>query len=323
MTEQNSGQLEREAEQIRADIAQTAEALQDRMSPGKIVDEFMTYMKNSDGTLALDNLRRQARDNPMALAMIGSGFAWLAFSGRVDRAPTSDNYTSDARRDPSPSSIYPTTPQSGTDHEDLGVWDTGSAVGDAVSGLADKASGLAEQAKDAAGRGADRLREAAVDVSDRARRMGHDAADRGHSAADDVRDFADRGRRSVMDVLDQEPLVIGAIGLAVGAALGAMLPSTRFEDATFGKTRDSLLRDAEKAVDAARKVGGEALEAAKTASIDEGLVIEGKAVVDRVGEVAKAVLSAGKDAAEREIGRTEVAPSSPSADADPSARSSS
>ena len=66
----------------------------------------------------------------------------------------------------------------------------------------------------------------------------------------------------------------GAIGVAVGAALGAMLPNTRFEDATFGKTRDALLHDAEKAVDhaaeAARKIGGEALEAAKSASQDGG-----------------------------------------------------
>jgi hypothetical protein len=136
--------------------------------------------------------------------------------------------------------------------------------------------------------------------------MRHDAADRGHSAVDDVRDVAQRGRRSIMDALDREPLVLGAIGVAVGAALGAMLPGTRFEDATFGETRDSLLRDAEKAVDhaaeAARKVGAEAFEAAKSASEDAGLTIEGKGVAERIGEVANAALSAGKDAVEREIG---------------------
>ncbi len=81
MTDQTSGELEHEAEKIRADIAQTAEAIQDKMSPGKIVDELMGYLKGSDGSVALDNLRRQARDNPMALAMIGSGAAWLMLGG--------------------------------------------------------------------------------------------------------------------------------------------------------------------------------------------------------------------------------------------------
>jgi hypothetical protein len=212
------------------------------------------------------------------------------------------------RRDRTASSAYPSYTETGTDREGGSLSSTASAVGDMASGVADKASDLVEQAKDAVGHAAERVRGAADEVSDRARLMRHDATDRGYAAIEDVSDLAQRGRRSVMDALEREPLVLGAIGVAVGAAVGAMLPGTRFEDATFGKTRDSLLRDAEKAVDhagiAARKVGAEAFEAAMLASEDAGLTIEGKGVSERIGDVAKAALSAGKVAAEREIGAT-------------------
>ena len=173
MNEQNSGELEREAEQIRAGIAQTAEALQERMSPGKMIDEFMTYMKNSDGTLALDNLRRQARDNPMALAMIGSGFAWLAFGGGADRAPASDDATCrssvGAGRLRRPTSLNCT---SATDRDGGGLSGVASAVGDAASGFADRRAGSPNRTMEAAGHVADRVRGAAGDVSDGRARCG-------------------------------------------------------------------------------------------------------------------------------------------------------
>lgn len=331
MTDQNTDQLEQDAEKIRAGIAETTEAIQDRMSPGKMIDEFMTYMKDSDGKLALDNLSKQARDNPMALAMIGSGFAWLAFGSGSERSAPSSR-TSTTAYSYSTGNYPPPSPSGSRMQGDAGQ-DTGggrlsgaaSAVGDKASGMSSKASGLADQAKGAAGHTADRVRDAAADASDRARRMRHDAADRGYAAADNARDMADRGRRSAMEALDREPLVLGAIGVAVGAALGAMLPSTRFEDETFGETREALMRDAEKAVDraaeSARKVGGEALETAKTASKDEGLVDEEKPVTERVGNVAKAALSAGEDAAERETKKAKQETStSASKSPDPTAR---
>ncbi len=353
MNERTSGQLEREADEIRAGIAETAEALQDKMSPGKMVDEFVTYMKDSDGTLALDNLRRQVRDNPMALAVIGSGLAWLMMGSGPSRSSSSGysrgrSYDRDDHDDayarptgastgPTTTSQFSTTGSTGpaTPYDVTSGHRSGTTTGsgdDTSSGYADRARGAAgaatDRARGAAGAATDRVRSTAGGVADRARSMGagasdraHDAAerarrmgagasDRAHDAADDFRDMADRGRRSVMDALDREPLVLGAIGLAVGAAIGAMLPNTRFEDETFGETRDSLKQDAEHAMDRAaekaRNVAGEAVEAAKTASHEENLVVEGKPITERVGNVAKAAASAGKEAGDREMKSAEA-----------------
>lgn len=72
-----SAELERQAEAARARLADTADELKARMSPGQIMDEVLNQFRGGDGTEMLANLKTQARDNPMALALIGSGMAWL------------------------------------------------------------------------------------------------------------------------------------------------------------------------------------------------------------------------------------------------------
>jgi hypothetical protein len=299
-----------------------------------MVDELMTYMKDTDGSLALDNLRRQARDNPMALALIGSGVAWLMLGSGGQTSAAADRFRSRsadyrADRDRPAYAAMPAGDLSGeypgeypadsalSDYEGSAQsdYDTGASSGagaglrDAAEGLSERAGALSDRARETAGDAADRLRATAGDAAERVRHLREDASHRASAAADDAREFADRGRRTVMEAVDREPLVLGAVGLAVGAAMGAMLPGTRFEDETFGGPRDSLVRTAGKTMDRAaekaRNVAGEAVRAAKTASEDEGLVIEGQAVADRVGNVAKAAVSAGKDAIEREAQATD------------------
>jgi hypothetical protein len=77
MSEQSTFKLERDAERVRAEIADTAEHLKDKMSPGQLMDEVVNYFKDGDTNQLLTNLKDQVRDNPLALAMVGSGLAWL------------------------------------------------------------------------------------------------------------------------------------------------------------------------------------------------------------------------------------------------------
>ncbi len=49
-----------------------------------------------------------------------------------------------------------------------------------------------------------------------------------------------RTTRSFSEIIEQQPLVLGAIGLAVGALVGAMLPRTRMEDEYLGEARDQI-----------------------------------------------------------------------------------
>ena len=73
----DAAELEREAEAARARLSDTADQIRARMSPGQMMDEVLNQFRGGDGSQMLANLRGQARDNPMALALVGSGLAWL------------------------------------------------------------------------------------------------------------------------------------------------------------------------------------------------------------------------------------------------------
>jgi hypothetical protein len=54
------------------------------------------------------------------------------------------------------------------------------------------------------------------------------------------RRYGRRVQRRFLDTLQEQPLVLGAIGLAVGAPIGAALPATETEDEWMGHTRDQV-----------------------------------------------------------------------------------
>ena len=55
-----------------------------------------------------------------------------------------------------------------------------------------------------------------------------------------------RGGELAADYYARQPLVFGALALALGAAIGAGLPHTRKEDELLGAHRDSLMDEAER-----------------------------------------------------------------------------
>ena len=118
--------------------------------------------------------------------------------------------------------------------------------------------------------------DAAVQAMDSARATVSDATD-------DIRDKAgeytaaaviwrSKPDSSVQDVFQREPLVMAALGLAVGTAIGAMLPSTAIEDEQFGRYRDKLGEAAEdlmdKSVESAKEVAAGAYQTVKEEADD-------------------------------------------------------
>lgn len=131
------------------------------------------------------------------------------------------------------------------------------------------------------------------------------------------RDRASRGahhlRETLSDRMEQQPLLIGAAAVAVGAVIGAALPHTRTEDRWVGPTRDQVWHKAkagsarlrDRTMQAARETRDAAVEAAR----DEGLApAQGETLAAKLGRIAGAaasearsqiepVLRAGEDAA--------------------------
>jgi hypothetical protein len=134
-------------------------------------------------------------------------------------------------------------------------------------------------------------------------------ADTARSYAESAGEFADEARRRVSEgsarlgrqakstlqttmtrVLREQPLAVAVAGLAAGAAIAAVFPSTEIEEHTLGGAAESL-RDAagkagERIKDAALKAG----EHLKDAAEERGLTTEG--LKDLAGDVAGTFTSA-------------------------------
>lgn len=65
-----------------------------------------------------------------------------------------------------------------------------------------------------------------------------------HHAADSARHGARRANEGFQTMLNENPLAVGAMAIAVGAMLGALMPSTRREDELMGETSDRLKEQA-------------------------------------------------------------------------------
>ncbi len=293
MNEQSTSELERDAERVRAEIADTAEHLKDKMSPGQLMDEVVNYFKDGDTNQLLTNLKDQVRDNPLALAMVGGGLAWLMMGsgpahGRNSSLTQSHHYPSappaHARVTPSP---YPDGQRGG-----------GSSLGDRASGMRDAAGDAAEKVGEAVGSATDTL---AAGVHD-----ARDAVSEGFThAADAGAEYGARAKNAFLDALEREPLVIGALGVAVGAAIGAMLPSTRTEQEYLGSASAKARHSAEAAlaegVDKAKHVAKDVYAAARDEADRQGFPTAGKSAADKISKVAEAAGHELKSAGEQSV----------------------
>src|SRR5205823_14300473 len=74
-----SEQLERDTQSCRDELADTLDELRARMTPGEVVDQLVDYAKDTTGGLFFENLKQQVANNPLPVALMGAGFAWLMF----------------------------------------------------------------------------------------------------------------------------------------------------------------------------------------------------------------------------------------------------
>lgn len=269
MSERSAAELEREAEAARARMVETAHTLQHKMTPGQILDELGTYFRDSDGAIALHNLKTQVRDNPLPLALVGTGLAWLFMGG----GPRSDRFT--ARRHLGHRDSEADTAWADTG----GLPETGTAPIPASaqghhSSMKERAGGALKSVSRAAGSLSDKLGSAYSSAGDKASAAAHSMAEgQRHArsstgqAAHYVQHAGGQAQSMFRDTLQQEPLIIAALGIALGAALGAMLPRTQAEDEYVGpyedRMRENLKETARQGLDSAKDVAAHAYQAGK------------------------------------------------------------
>jgi hypothetical protein len=97
-TNQDTHEIRREIDGARADIQETIDALERRLSPSEVLDRVWSRVRDGGGAAVGGALRA----HPVPAALLGTGLVWLALelARRDDHEPTS-SFDQDERRHPS------------------------------------------------------------------------------------------------------------------------------------------------------------------------------------------------------------------------------
>ncbi|WP_293861289.1 DUF3618 domain-containing protein [uncultured Alsobacter sp.] len=326
----SSRDIEREAEESRAQLSSTLEQLRDRLTPGQIVDDMLTG-SGAGARAFVGNLGTTVRDNPLPSLLIGAGILMMMTGsptlGLGGSSSRMRSYADDGRDESRWRGGDVWDSEEGEGITDK-VGDMAARAGDSVSSAASSAmSGLrdaAESVRDTASSMADSVTGAFRSTTDSASHLGenagrwtdnarHMASDMGDQVSDTMRTATgrtmDMGRQAqdrMGRMMEEQPLLMGAIGLFVGAALGALLPSTRVENRLMGDTadrvKDTATGLAAEQFEHAQEVAGEVLDRVKDEAASQGLTLDAakekaKAAASDIGEKVQAVAGKAAEAA--------------------------
>jgi ElaB/YqjD/DUF883 family membrane-anchored ribosome-binding protein len=264
--------IERGINRTRANLSDTLDAISSKLTPGQMMDQALQYMRTSLPADFSSNLADSVRNNPVPVALIGVGIAWMAMSGRRGSLPRRARYDDDGL------GYAANTGYAHLGGDDLlGTGSTAdstlSAGASTIDSVKDKARDLKQQAQAGLGSARERVADTLSSTRDRVSSTMASTRDRVGSTVASARESMshlsersaqtyDRARDSFTSMVEEQPLLLAALGVAVGAAVGAALPRTRQEDALLGETRDDLLQ---RAGSTARSYADQAADKARNA----------------------------------------------------------
>jgi hypothetical protein len=156
---------------------------------------------------------------------------------------------------------------------------------------ADQAGDLKDRTVRAVGSAASSVQDIASDATSAARRMAGTAADAGMNAVKTARDTASdlsgRAGKTVLETIEQNPLVVAGVGLLIGGIIASALPRSDIEDGLIGGASNAVKKRAQAAasqgIDAARDVAGDVYNKAARQAEAEGLT------PDALGDAAQEI----------------------------------
>ena len=235
-----SAQLQREAEAQRAGLSNTLGQLREGMTSSALSAELVGVLRDSSLSV-MKSLADSARSNPGAALLIGAGLTMM-----LTRTTGADvmSATSSALKSATTVGTDAAVAAAGSVKNAAGAAaDTARSVAgqasDKVAGVTDKVTGMvsdtAASLKDRATGTADALRGKADEQLGQARHLMEDGKQTAEHLGEDATKLASDTRQAVTKLLEEQPILVAAMGAALGAIFGAALPLSQAERSALGK----------------------------------------------------------------------------------------
>jgi hypothetical protein len=230
----------------------------------------------------VDQLNAAIRDNPLAAGLIGAGVAWMLFGGTKGLGLAANVAKNAATRAFSAATTA-------SDAVTKGASKAGSQAASVVKAVSDSVGSVASIVPEISMPETDKVLDAGSD----ARSVIGDGLD---TAVEKGRQYGTAIQSRLSEGLERQPLLLGAIGLAIGAGIASTFAPTAVESEWMGEhgtaARDKLQGIAGDIKDRAGKV----IADVKKEAGRQGLTTaDAKNVAADVGQRVKAVAGAGRD----------------------------
>jgi hypothetical protein len=256
----DSETLRADVERTRERLSEDVEALGTKLSPENLKAEAKQSIKTTvrrgteqvkdEVSSAGNSVVSFVRANPLPLALIGVGVGWLVWSARSGRdghRGASMDYATRGRAE-----VY-----DGVDYDDAADYDYDDD--------------MASSTVDGARRKIHRLRDQVRDRVDSAKRVASEKASQARGKVEELEHAAQdrmvRARDVAAHTMEDQPLLLGAVALGAGLAVGLGIPATDSENQLVGRYRDQLVSNASRKLselgDKAGRVAERSFDAAK------------------------------------------------------------
>ncbi|HEY0428943.1 MAG TPA: DUF3618 domain-containing protein [Pyrinomonadaceae bacterium] len=263
-------QIRTQIEETRAQMGETIDAIQEKLSFSNISEQVSeqinsavetakdavydatigkagTFMKNLGDGLSNTTVIQTARDNPFPFLLIGLGVGLLAYNGFGGKRRSSSGNGSSRR------ALTSQIPGQST------LKSAQNKIGDAASTAYGSVS---DAASTAYGNVSNAASTAYGSVSNAASSAYEGVGSFAGTAYDKVGELGTQAREQYDYHIEENPLAVGAVALALGAAVGFSIPSTSYEGELMGEARHNLLQKAQETastfVDKVKDVASEA-----------------------------------------------------------------
>jgi hypothetical protein len=296
--------IEDNLERTRSRMDARLNQLQDRLSPGQVLDDLMTYFRGSEGAEFGRNLLDSVKSNPLPAALTGIGLTWLMAANQHHQPATNGKVTSTGsgasglswhsidefdehlrtteamvvRRTEDDDVAYQTRLDEAR-AKVLGISRTadessrsfGQRIQDAISATKGSLSQAAQGLGDKANMAKDTLTAAVGQASSQIGGMVHAAGDKVAGGVQTIQQMSN----NLFATMGDNPVLLGGVGLMVGALLGSLVPQWVAEEVALsdlaGTVRSTATGLAQQVVDRGSEAAGKLVEGVRESAETRGL----------------------------------------------------